>query len=101
MAQDFRSPIDEDGTTAPAVGMLAAVLGVAAAVLLLGNGGALVAWAEARPPGPRAALVVAAAHILSDPAEQAGLQAPVDALRARWNSIKAARWPGQPDADQR
>jgi hypothetical protein len=101
MAQDFRSPIDDDGTGATGVGMLATVLGVAVAVLLLGNGGALVAWAEARPPGPGAARAVAAAHAVSDPAEQAGLQAPINALRACWNSIKAARWPGQDAGDQR
>lgn len=102
MALDVRSPIDEDGTGAPGVGLLAGALAGAVAVLLLGNGGALVAWAQARPPGPWAARLVAAAHMLSAPAERAGLQAPVSAMRAGWNRIKAARWPAQaPPEDQR
>jgi hypothetical protein len=103
MAQDFRSPIDESGPGQPGIGLMAGALVVAVLLLLLGNGGALVAWAEARPPGARAALLVAAAHGIADPGAQAGLQAPVTGLRAWWNAIKAARWPEQAAAagDQR
>jgi hypothetical protein len=70
-------------------------------VLALLNAHALAAWADTLEPGARSARIGAAAHGLADTTAARGLDGPRAALHDEWETVKAARWPGQQDPDQR
>lgn len=101
MAEAFDSPVDiaTDDQGLSGLGMLAVAVAVALLVLAMLNAHALAAWADTLEPGANTARIGAAAHGLADAA--AGMDAPRAALHDEWETVKAARWPGQTDPDQR
>ncbi len=103
MAEEFDSPVDiaTDDQGLPGVGQLIVAIAVAAYVLLLWNAHALAAWTDGLEPGPLSARAGAIAHALADKTAAAGMDAPRAALHDEWERVKAARWPGQTDPDQR
>jgi hypothetical protein len=103
MAEDFDSPVDIATAEVGLSGLwlLGVAMGVALFVLALFNAHALAAWADTLEPGERSARIGAAAHGLASKTAARGLDGPRAALHDEWETVKAARWPGQQDPDQR
>lgn len=103
MAEDFSSPVDIEGDEQglSGLGLLAVAMGVALFVLAMLNAHALAAWADGLEPGARSARIGAVAHGLADATAARGLDSPRAALHDEWNQVKAARFAGQQDANQR
>lgn len=103
MAEDFSSPVDieSDEQGLSGLWLLAVAMGVALFVLAMLNAHALAAWADGLEPGARSARIGAVAHGLADATAARGLDGPRAALHDEWNQVKAARFTGQQDANQR
>lgn len=103
MAEHFDSPVDIAAAQTGLSGLwlLGVAAGMALFVLALFNAHALAAWADALEPGERAARIGTIAHGLAEKTAAQGLDGPRAALHDGWEQVKAARWPGQRDPDQR
>lgn len=101
MAEPFDSPVDVTASERGLSGLalMGLAVSIAALLLLLFNAHALAAWADGLAPGARSARIGSLAHGVAD--ATAGLDGPRAGLHQHWLKLKAARWPGQTDEDQR
>jgi hypothetical protein len=72
------------------------VIAVATLFLLLFNAHALRGWSYQLPPNDQSARVVTAAEAWDDFVGKAGFNRPVEAMHARWQAARDARFEGRP-----
>lgn len=102
MAQQFDSPVDVAADVAGISGLayMAASAAVALLYAALLNAHALAAWADGLTPSARTAVIVTLSHDLADRTAAGGLDGPRAAMKAQWDTAKAAVWPGQSAAQR-